>query len=259
MSKYLLDETMFETINDEKSAYLLGLIIADGSISKNGCSFCIGLAEPITFMKKLANYIYINKDARFSYPKKQKPHHKQLISFSVNRKKIVNDLIKLGVTNNKSLTVKLPLIYDRNLERHMIRGLFDGDGSISYRLIKQCSKKQFRINFACNKFIAKQLKCIIKSELDMNMSICKLKNIKLCGLEGNIQLKKFLDWLYKNATIYLPRKHKLYEELKTQHKEKDILNLNEKKEIIKYYNSRKIKKKALTKYEKYKYNKNIKS
>jgi len=221
MSKYLLDEKIFETIKNEESAYLLGLIIADGSIAsrKNNYTLRIALAEPIEYMKMLANSFYINKDANLYYRPKQKVYHKQQISLIVCRKKIIKDLKKLGVTANKSFTVKFPDIKNKVLQ-HMIRGFFDGDGCLYSRYKKGYLYKQYEIGFACNKYTAEQLQNIIKSELDMHVPVYADRQYRKVCMNGNNQVERFLDWLYEDATLYIPRKYEKYQELKIQQKEK---------------------------------------
>ena len=49
----------------------------------------------------------------------------------IYNKELCQDLINYGCVQNKSFCLKYPLI-PYNLNRHFIRGYFDGDGCISY-------------------------------------------------------------------------------------------------------------------------------
>lgn len=50
-----------------------------------------------------------------------------------------NDLLKLGLTPNKSLTLKMPKVPDKYLS-HFTRGYFDGDGNVTIARYKSSTR-----------------------------------------------------------------------------------------------------------------------
>jgi hypothetical protein len=99
---------------------------------------------------------------------------------------------------------------------HFIRGVIDGDGSI---YIQTVNKKNGRLNAVasivgtdmfCKKFAEK-----INILLDINSNVYNKneKSLKSWVVTGIHQSKKFLDWVYKDATIFLHRKKDKYEQI----------------------------------------------
>jgi hypothetical protein len=57
--------------------------------------------------------------------------NKKYKRFSLGCKKIVLDLEKLGISQNKTFTVKVPK-FNKEFNSSFIRGLFDGDGGFTH-------------------------------------------------------------------------------------------------------------------------------
>ena len=53
------------------------------------------------------------------------------VMFYDDKVELINDLENLGLHQNKTFTLEYPNI-DEKLERHFLRGYFDGDGYVSY-------------------------------------------------------------------------------------------------------------------------------
>ena len=191
--KYSIDESIFTSL-DEKSAYILGVIFADGNIEKDNSRLCISSKD----------FDWLNNIAKiFGNPpiKKRIRKNKEWYVLSINRKKIVSDLMKYGITENKSLTMEFPNI-DKQFLRHFIRGYFDGDGSI--RIDK---KRGYQLDFACGSGeFSKRLLTILNRNIYHGFHLYhKRKNY--WNIRGfNKAWKEFSNFIYKDATIYLPRK-----------------------------------------------------
>lgn len=104
-------------------AYVLGLIITDGCVSKAGTvSLCINDLELIEKVKKV-----MGSEHKITPSK----HQKGLYYFHFAREKLVSDLKRLCVVPRKSLTVKFPIVPQEYMP-DFIRGVFDGDGSVFF-------------------------------------------------------------------------------------------------------------------------------
>ncbi len=121
--------------------------------------------------------------------------------------KLCNDLIKLGCTPRKSLTLKFPNI-DYNLQHHFIRGYIDGDGCICYR--KNGNRRNLQITIVGTEKFLNSLQYLFFKEL--NIKYKKLQNkgkAKGLTIGGNKQCHKLTNWLYQNSTIHLDRKYNI--------------------------------------------------
>jgi deoxyuridine 5'-triphosphate nucleotidohydrolase len=118
-----LRDDFFEHVTTEAHAYLLGWIASDGSIKKGA----------------IAIYVH-NKDGRTlanvrdlicpDLPIKKKQN---LVGFTINSQRIVADVCRhLQIApGKKSNVVSFPALHSEALGWAFLRGLFDGDGSVS--------------------------------------------------------------------------------------------------------------------------------
>jgi len=212
--KYVINESFFDVINTEEKAYILGLMWADGCIRTKNNTVYIELQETDKdILLKIRNLIQPSKDLMFINKKNIK--HKNTYRFTICNKHINNKLLLHGLCENKSFSIKPPVI-DEELVNHFIRGFFDGDGCISSYLVKGKYKtSSFSItsnieilNYIQNIFIAKLGLTKTKIQTDKRgNNICSLV---YGGRNNCIKIK---NYLYYNSTIYMDRKFKKFNEL----------------------------------------------
>ena len=117
-----INENFFSSWSTEM-AYVLGLIITDGCISKTGIlSLSMNDKELLEKVKKAMG------SAHNITPSK---HQKGLYYFHFAREKLAKDLEKLCIVPRKSHIVKFPEVPQVYLP-DFIRGVFDGDGSVFF-------------------------------------------------------------------------------------------------------------------------------
>ncbi|MCM3240719.1 hypothetical protein M3685_12635 [Heyndrickxia oleronia] len=199
--KYTYNENIFKIIDSEEKAYWLGFLYADGSVT-SGDRYVL----EVTLQKGDKRHLeklktFLNTDV----PIKNKTIHLNNKTYLANvihiyNKKIVSDLIDLGCTPKKSLTINFPdeTIVPKELQHHFIRGYIDGDGSITnkYRscMIEILGTKEFL------------------SELIKRWNL-PIKTFRTHGKAYGYLINKkeytipFLTKVYANATIYLDRKY----------------------------------------------------
>lgn len=205
---FVIDEKYFENINSEDKAYFLGLIIADGSVHNySGKYMKIALQEEdCKVLEILSNKIYGKMHLNWcSVPKK--PHHKRQKVFTVNSEKIFDDLGKLFVIPRKTFVSRFPYQINENLYRYLIKGLSDGDGCITK------SVKNYRWALDGTYELLNFIKIYLKNELQIHSSLSKLKNIYQLNINGNLQVFKFLKWMYQDSTIHFDRKYQKFLDL----------------------------------------------
>lgn len=131
------NENYFEKIDTQEKAYFLGFIFADGCV----------IFDPIRYRYKLTVKIH-SKDKHILNSLISSIDGEMMVwenetkfsQVTLSGKKIVSDLIKLGATPNKTFDLQYPII-DENLEKHFLRGYFDGDGCIRVRTDRRGNTK----------------------------------------------------------------------------------------------------------------------
>ncbi len=130
--KYSVDESYFEVVDTPNKAYVLGLWYTDGNVMKSGkCRIQLEASDRHILEE-------IKQEMKFSGELLEIPARntsQPQACLCIDRQKIAKDLIKLGCYPNKSLTIKFPILEQvpEHLLSHFIRGVFDGDGSISMK------------------------------------------------------------------------------------------------------------------------------
>lgn len=183
----------------------------DGSVDKHSNTWRILLKdEDIKVLERFSIYIY-----GFVHLYKEKVNYFQDETYYpylyVTSTKMKQDLINLGCVPNKTFTIRLPDFskVPDHLMNHFLRGFLDADGCI-------CLEGSPRIDFTSNKdFIDDLIKFITQK---FNMELGKPGINKENNNTHNIQIKGFskpkiiLDYLYKDATIFMERKYEKYQE-----------------------------------------------
>jgi hypothetical protein len=135
--KYSLDETVFKNPKaDEKAAYWIGFLMADGSVVRNGKQKAVVLALSSRDKKHVSlfrAFLKTNAPVR-TYQSKivfktgvVKIYETAMIR--ANSTKLAESLIKHGVVQRKTWTGRLTTLAT---SRHAWRGVVDGDGTVSF-------------------------------------------------------------------------------------------------------------------------------
>jgi hypothetical protein len=214
--KYITNKNFFDRIDTEEKAYFLGFMYADGNNYINAphtYEVSIKLQEQDKYiLEKFRDLISPKSNIKLYKDNKSQTY---LYALRISSKLLCNQLISLGCVPNKSLILEFPNFIEDNLLNHFIRGYFDGDGSIYKRPPKVSGQIDYSVQFiSSNKFCAK-LKNILENKLNIyfTLRLSKPKTNQITttiSVGGNKQVKRMLDYLYKDATIYLPRKYQKY-------------------------------------------------
>jgi intein/homing endonuclease len=202
--KYSLNENYFDEIDTEEKAYILGFLYADGNVSKK--KYTIQISQSIKD-GDILDKISSNSSTPIKIYKNSFKRNYKL--FSINSKHMVLKLRELGLNPAKTFTITYPKWIKLNLQRHFIRGYFDGDGCIYYNNKRLEFILVGRLNFIQN------IQNILMKECDLKqIKIRKERNVYRLNYCGNIQCLRIFDWLYKNSNIYLERKYNKFLEAK---------------------------------------------
>jgi hypothetical protein len=216
--KYTLNENYFDDLNSEDKFYFLGLLYADGCVNKTSTAVQIALQEKdIHILETFKNYINSNKPLGFINGKKilgfNHPEGKEYIRKNqhilvINSKKIKNRLSELGLSSNKSLTIKFPKFIKNENMNHFVRGYFDGDGGIHVQ-----AKNKWEISIAGNKEFCEDLSLLLISKnINSKCSKHSFGNVWYVRIYGRLNCIDFYNYLYKNSNVYLIRKFSKFQE-----------------------------------------------
>ena len=183
----------FHKINTEEKAYWLGFILGDGNLQHF-------TSYRVTIDLKKSDSVHLTKFAKALDLDRKVTYYRNAARMVVHNKQLYNDLLALGLTPNKSLTAKWPKIPKKH-EIHMLRGLFDADGSIY--------NQEHYLGTVCSNFSIVGTKHIlenVKRVLKLDNRIRPLGNVWRVSRGGNPAVLKIYSKLYKKATVWLDRK-----------------------------------------------------
>lgn len=208
VKKHSVNSDFFKKWTNEM-AYCLGFIAADGNICHSGRAHTLHIAcddkDVIEKIKRAMNY---------GGPIHLKTRQNSKISYSLRicDPVIFNDLLALNITERKSLTLRPPDKIAKRYLNHFIRGYFDGDGSVSLRNINYPSKLSaqfYTASLPMAEFLYRELKNILgdsyNGRVGTHLAHQKTKYYVI-GI-GHKAAAKLYDFMYRDADIYLERKH----------------------------------------------------
>ena len=124
-------------------AYVLGFLYADGDIEDNRKSSrtqytTIGSVDKCileAIKKALGSEHNLNYRApkKVTYKNGKTYESAEGYRLRIGSKKLFDDLLKLGLTTRKSLTIKFPINIPKVYLNHFMRGYFDGDGCVTIK------------------------------------------------------------------------------------------------------------------------------
>ncbi len=209
--KYSLNERYFDNIDTQDKAYLLGLLYADGCNSNGHVSIRLQERDK-DILSKMNIALDSNRPLRFIDYSSRVNNCQNQYSLDIVNQYMSNQLSLLGMVPNKSLILKFPEWLNEELHPHFIRGYFDGDGYVS----KNC--KNAKLSIVGTNYFCEKVKNIVYQDIGINACIylChknECTTTRTLQISGHNQIKKFLDYIYNNANLYLDRKYNVYQSL----------------------------------------------
>lgn len=213
----------FEDIDTEAKAYFLGLIFADGSISKKGVrsyhNTSLHLSQVFEnkyLLEELTKELGSDLPVKVHVRKKNGRADQKMARVDFHSEKLCDDLLKLGMSvNRQEQDIRMPAL-NPDLMPHFIRGYFDGNGSVFLT-----KNKEGKIGIASNFVGAKSFLSEILGILDPYLK--KTHNLRMHvfdrGCFGSIHFsltntRNLYRYMYKsNPKFYLKRKKEKFEAL----------------------------------------------
>lgn len=193
--RWKTDRNFFAQIDTPEKAYVLGFIVADGTIAKSGKSISLVVKESdASILQAIADAA--GCDAPL-HPKVARggwgPAERRQMALHLSGRKLVSDLAALGVCPNKTLTATFPAI-PSHLECHLVRGLWDGDGWVGQR--------QFSLigTAAVTEGAAEAI------ERQTGRHLARSLSNGFPRIQGGRKDRTVMEWMYADASISLERK-----------------------------------------------------
>lgn len=225
--KYKIKEEFIKNLYTENFLYFLGLTMADGYFLEKKNTIIIDLMRgDSNILEKLAKIIYEGDSYKVKTYKTQssafssKPSEKHRLQ--IKSEELCLILKEMGIHQNKSFSLVWPNIdIPQNLLNHFVRGMIDGDGCLS----EFKKSDSFCVHLISSVSFCESMK-IKMSEIGFDFKI-KYENkysqpMATLWMFGRNNCKRFLDWLYKDSTLFLERKIEKYEKLKKDFLEKRL-------------------------------------
>lgn len=206
--KYKVNQSFFDNLDTENKAYWLGFIAADGCVRSNRKTFTLSLAGKDKghlekFLFDLDSNYPIYEHVKQNNGKKY-PGARVQITNPV----LCNSLINHGILPNKTATLMFPDI-PTELWRHFIRGLFDGDGSVSGD--NTCPN----FSICGTEMLLKRVKEILVpgSHIKLYAKGYGMDTFRTLSIGGRKQLEKIFHYFYDDSNVWLDRKKRVFESL----------------------------------------------
>lgn len=201
---YTLDENYFEQIDNEEKAYWIGVLLSDGHLSKNGVL--------MLYMKDLDVIEKFKSCIKAEQPIKVDKYGTPGIC--ITSKIQTEHLRRMGFHNRKSWHIDIQKILSfipKDLTRHFLRGVFDGDGSIKIYNYDYLKKLQYHFAITGTLEVAQFVKHFL------NITNSKLVQegpyTYTCRTRDIEKIKEIYNVLYTDATVYMERKYNTFQQI----------------------------------------------
>lgn len=212
----------FDVINTEEKAYWLGFMYADGYVNTIGNKFGINVAlKDISHLEKFNQFLNypkglnISKSHQFGTKSNlnTKGEEMYMVSTVIGNKHMRDSLISKGCVPNKSLILEFPSeeIVPKELQRHFVRGYFDGDGTLGiYPHSKTNPKLEESLMIVGTKPFLEKVQEILGMGFLIHKTNCSEFTFRLgYSTKKAVNAAKIM---YDNSTIYLERKYNIYKQ-----------------------------------------------
>ena len=205
------NETIFDVIDTEEKAYWLGFIFADGYVCTN--TYSVGLNLSLKDKETVMAFTnFMGFKGGCNITESHKFGCGYMCSTVIANKHLWESLVNKGVVPHKSLILEFPkedLFTDKHLIYHFLRGYCDGDGTLGVNSKTKSNMEESLMFVGTKPFLEGVQKYLGKGYL-MQKPNCNEKTYRLSY--STQKANNAAKLMYENATIYLPRKKKIYDE-----------------------------------------------
>lgn len=197
----------FENIDNEVKAYFLGLLIADGSIIRaksrvrSDClSICL-IFQDDYLLTRLSEELLLEDAPKLNYTVGKTTAEIRFCS-----QELCDHLAKWGVVPNKTFIAYVPEI-DPSLMPHLIRGIFDGDGTVYF------THGKLHYGFYGTYLLCTQIRNYLVEHCGCNNnSVFNKGTVSFVMFSRPCDIESFYNLIYTDATVWMKRKREKFEQ-----------------------------------------------
>lgn len=220
--KYSIREDFFDNIVSEEQAYLLGYLYADGYNDERRRTIRLNLnARDKSMLVRMKSVLGYDGPLHRITIKGRKQEYWRL---SITNGRLSRELSRKGCGQAKTFKLKYPDFLLPPMERHFIRGYFDGDGCVTS--LSSGRKAYFYIIGTEDLCVGVQN--VIFRSIGFMGSVSKRKslrdNLRVLVTANPRHMFSFMQWIYDDAHIYLERKKEKFTRIKEYWESKHRIN-----------------------------------
>lgn len=207
---YSVDQDYFKEIDTPVKAYILGLIWADGNMSKD--SFTLALKESDKdLLEQIRLEIKSTGPLNFRKMQNDGKSKSNMWALRIHDKFFVQNLKDKGVVERKTSKLSYPSFLKEDFDTAFILGVCDGDGCISHTM-NPSEKFRYRLGFSGSETMMLDLQRIIFNKLACKGYFATREYSKGCTLDYSAtQGLSIMNWLYgSKPKFFLARKFDKY-------------------------------------------------
>lgn len=247
-SPYSFNVHWLDELDCQEKYYFLGFFAADGNIDLSHGNYRVRIRIQTRDKYLLELFSDLLESDRpiidsIENSRISKSGISYLSTLELGNKFFCQRLIELGFPPKKSTILRFPEWISDEWLPHFIRGYFDGDGSITVYYSENGTARATTGFDGSNYFIPALKKKLEEQGIDSIITL-RSENYQCLNIDRLKDYITMLNWIYKDATIYLTRKHDKYLELINNRAEDDFGHMykhrilrEHKKDIIDRYNS----------------------
>lgn len=206
-AKYNVNMHFFDQIDTEEKAWVLGFVLSDGHVSKKGHLMFAVQEGDIDILEKIKSAM--QADAPITR-KSNSPYY----IFNISSEFLCRRLREIGLNNQKTEWfdfAKLLSNVPEELRHHLVRGMFDGDGSIRIYKYPYFKKHSYHFGYTGIKPVCD----FIQGYFALGTKMADEGNgYWTCVSSNHSVILNAYDKMYRDATVYGNRKHNTYFQMK---------------------------------------------
>ena len=204
--KYPVNDNYFD-VENERMAYLLGFLAADGCVRKESNEIKVSLSA----VDKEFLEIFYSEIGGHPVKSFTTQEGFDVVSWSCTSKHIKEQLKKYNIIPQKTFNFSFPRNLDKKYWRDFIRGYFDGDGSVS---TAGPSAIRFQICSATKDVLETIINFFEENEIPRVSIMTREGKHPLYYFQySTVSTRKIFNILYYKGCLSLPRKKEKYEQI----------------------------------------------
>lgn len=202
------DEAAFAVIDSPAKAYWLGILITDGYVIEAGPNRTPQVGLQMIDRKAIEgfrDFLGMKNAVLCIEPRGER--HQMMYRATCHSRRMASDLARLGVIPRKSLHTYLPILAE-DLMSHLMRGLFDGDGTVSRR-----TDGEIIVGFCGSERSVAEVRMWLICRLGISDNrMHENGSIRFVQWSHRSDVRRIAQYLYRDAVEYLERKYALLRE-----------------------------------------------